>query len=73
MLKKCRIDLDELTLEMVSAGGVPRRSVMRSNWCTTFFPGNNGFPLSISANMHPMLQISIAGVYCKRQGFEITH
>ena len=57
---------------MVSVGGVPSRSVMRSNWCTTFFPGNNGFPVSISANMHPMLQISIAGVYCKRQGYKIT-
>jgi len=57
---------------MVSEGGVPSRSVMRSNWCTTFFPGNNGFPVSISANMHPMLQISIAGVYCKRQTYKIT-
>jgi hypothetical protein len=65
------LDLDKLTLEMDSAGGVPSKSVMRSNWCTTFFPGNNGLPLSISANMHPMLQISIAGVYCKRQEFEI--
>lgn len=67
------VDLDKLTLEMDSAGGVPSKSVMRSNWCTTFFPGNNGLPLSISANMHPMLQISIAGVYCKRQGFEIIN
>jgi hypothetical protein len=67
------LDLDKLTFEMDSAGGVPSKSVMRSNWCTTFFPGNNGLPLSISANMHPMLQISIAGVYCKRQEFEITY
>jgi len=55
---------------MHSGGGVPSKSVMRSNWCTTFFPGNNGFPVSISANMHPMLHISIAGVYCKRQEFQ---
>lgn len=50
---------------MDSGEGVPSKSVMRSNWCTTFFPGNSGFPVSISANMHPILQISIAGVYWK--------
>lgn len=55
------------TLAIDSAAGVPSKSVMRSNWCTTFFPGNNGFPVSISANMHPILQISIAGVYCKKK------
>lgn len=55
----------QLTLAVDSAAGVPSKSVMRSNWCTTFFPGNSGFPVSISANMHPMLQISIAGVYYK--------
>lgn len=55
----------QLTLAVDSAEGVPSKSVMRSNWCTTFFPGNSGFPVSISANMHPMLQVSIAGVYCK--------
>ncbi|KAI3454923.1 hypothetical protein Pfo_011586, partial [Paulownia fortunei] len=38
-----------------------KQSVIKSNWRTTFFPGNNGFPVSISANMHPMLHISIAG------------
>jgi len=64
-----KLDFDILTLAMDSGGGVPSKSVMRSNWCTTFFPGNNGFPVSISANMHPMLHISIAGVYCKRQEF----
>jgi hypothetical protein len=26
--------------------------------------GNNGVPVRTSANMHPILQISIAGVYC---------
>ena len=36
---------------------------MISSWCTTFFPGKMGLPLRISANMHPMLQMSIAGVY----------
>ena len=30
-----------------------------------FFPGNNGFPVSTSANMQPMLHMSIAGVYYK--------
>lgn len=54
------------TLEMVSAEGVPSKSVMISNWWTTFFPGNNGFPVSISPNIHPMLQMSIAGVYCNK-------
>jgi hypothetical protein len=44
--------------------GVPRRSVIRSNWWTTFLPGNKGFPVSTSAKMQPMLQMSMAGVYC---------
>lgn len=57
----------EYTLARDSAEGVPSRSVMRSNWCTTFFPGKSGFPVSSSANIHPTLQISIAGVYCKSQ------
>jgi len=39
----------EQALAMDSAAGVPSRSVTRSNWCATFFPGNNGFPVSISA------------------------
>jgi hypothetical protein len=52
------------TRDKVSDDGVPRRSVIISNWCTTFFPGNSGLPVRSSANMHPMLQISIAGVYC---------
>lgn len=52
-----------LTLDIDSGGGVPRKSVIRSNWCTTFFPGNKGLPKSISANMQPTLQISMAGVY----------
>jgi hypothetical protein len=55
------------TRDKVSDDGVPRRSVIRSNWCTTFLPGNNGVPVRTSANMHPMLQISIAGVYCHRK------
>lgn len=62
------IRMKVLTLAMDSEEGVPSKSVMRSNWCTTFFPGNRGFPESISANMHPMLQISIAGVYCQNVG-----
>lgn len=45
-----------------SIDGVPRRSVIKSSWCTTFLPGNNGVPVRTSANMHPILQISIAGV-----------
>lgn len=61
------------TLAKDSAEGVPRRSVMRSNWCTTFLPGNNGFPVSISAKMHPMLQISIAGVYCKTESLRMQY
>ena len=67
MLESCKLDLDKLTLEMASAGGEPSKSVIRSNWFTTFFPGNNGFPERTSAKMHPMLHISIAAVYCKRQ------
>jgi hypothetical protein len=59
--------INEHTLEMDSAEGVPRRSVIRSSWCTAFFPGKSGFTVSNSANIHPTLQISIAGVYCKSQ------
>jgi hypothetical protein len=55
------------TRAMDSAEGVPSKSVMSSNWCTTFFPGNKGFPVNNSANIQPMLQISIAGVYCRAQ------
>lgn len=53
------------TRDIVSNDGVPRRSVIKSNWWTTFFPGNRGLPVNISANMQPMLHISIAGVYCQ--------
>lgn len=49
---------------MVSMEGVPSKSVIRSSWCTTFLPGNSGFPVSTSAKMHPILHMSIAGVYC---------
>lgn len=49
---------------MASGEGVPRKSVMMSNWWTTFFPGKRGFPVKSSAKMQPMLQMSIAGVYC---------
>ena len=52
------------TLDKDLNDGVPRRSVIKSNWCTTFLPGNNGVPVRTSAKMHPILQISIAGVYC---------
>ena len=52
------------TREIVSMDGVPRRSVIRSNWWTTFFPGNKGFPVNTSAKMQPMLQTSMAVVYC---------
>jgi len=38
---------------------------MRSSWSKVFSPGNKGFPVNISAKIHPMLQISIAGVYLK--------
>lgn len=54
------------TTEMVSGDGDPRRSVINSNWWTTLLPGNSGFPVSTSAKIQPMLQISIAGVYCKK-------
>jgi hypothetical protein len=54
-------------------------SVIRSSWWTTFLPGNRGLPVKTSANMQPMLHISIAGVYCKtrfhclkRKVFHIT-
>ena len=52
------------TREIVSMDGVPRRSVIRSNWWTTFLPGNKGFPVNTSAKMQPMLQTSMAVVYC---------
>jgi hypothetical protein len=55
------------TRDKVSDDGVPSRSVIRSNWCTTFLPGNNGLPVRISAKMHPILQISIAGVYLEKK------
>jgi hypothetical protein len=67
IIKERERERESKTLDMDSAAGVPRRSVMRSSWWTTFLPGNSGFPLSISANMQPMLHISIAGVYCKRK------
>jgi hypothetical protein len=51
---------------MASADGVPNRSVIRSNWWTTFFPGKRAFPVKSSAKMQPMLHISIAGVYWKQ-------
>lgn len=54
------------TPAMVSNEGVPRRSVIKSNWWATLLPGNSGFPIKTSANMQPMLQISIAGVYYKQ-------
>jgi len=53
-----------ITRDIVSSEGVPSRSVIRSNWWTTFFPGKRGFPINTSAKMQPILQISIAGVYC---------
>ena len=56
------------TRETVSTDGEPKRSVIKSSWCTTFLPGNKGFPVKTSAKMHPMLQTSIAGVYCKFVG-----
>lgn len=59
------------TLDIVSIEGVPRRSVIKSSWWTTFLPGNSGFPDNTSAKMQPMLQISIAGVYCAK-GKSIT-
>lgn len=52
------------TLAIESGEGVPSISVIRSNWCTTFFPGKRGFPVKTSAKMQPMLHMSIAGVYC---------
>lgn len=55
------------TLETVSSDGVPKRSVIKSNWWTTFFPGNKGFPVKISAKMQPILHMSIAGEYCIEQ------
>lgn len=54
------------TPEIVSDEGVPRRSVIKSSCCTTLLPGNKGLPVKTSAKIQPMLQISIAGVYCKK-------
>lgn len=54
------------TPEIVSDEGVPRRSVIKSSCCTTLLPGNKGLPVNTSAKIQPMLQISIAGVYCKK-------
>jgi hypothetical protein len=61
------IGIKRHTLETVSSDGVPKRSVIRSNWWTTFFPGNKGFPVKISAKMQPILHMSIAGEYCIEQ------
>jgi len=58
---------EQQTLAMASGEGVPRKSVMRSNWWTTFFPGKRGFPVKSSAKMQPMLHMSIAGVYWKKR------
>mmetsp|Transcript_36652 Transcript_36652/g.90504 ORF Transcript_36652/g.90504 Transcript_36652/m.90504 type:complete len:280 (-) Transcript_36652:472-1311(-) len=63
MLPRNRRAFSFRTLAIWSGWGVPSRSVMISSWCTTFLPGNSGFPLSISAKMQPMLQMSMAGVY----------
>lgn len=65
MVLRYRLAFSLRTREMVSMEGVPRRSVIKSSWWTTFFPGNKGFPVKTSANMQPMLQISMAEVYCK--------
>lgn len=52
-----------LAFAMTSGAGVPRRSVISSNWCTTLRPGNRGFPSRISANMQPTDQMSMAVEY----------
>lgn len=61
------------TREMVSKDGVPSKSVIKSSWCTTFFPGNNGFPVNTSAKMQPILHISIAGVYYNQETIKIKY
>ena len=61
------------TLAIHSAEGVPSRSVIRSSSWTTLFPGNKGLLANISAKIHPMLQISIAGVYYKSKSIKICY
>lgn len=56
-----------ITFWITWSDGEPSKSVMSSNWCTTFLPGNRGFPCNISAKMHPILQISIAGEYLAKK------
>ena len=52
---------------MTSWEGDPSKSVISSNWCTTFLPGNSGLPSRISAKMQPMLQMSMAGEYLAKK------
>ena len=40
---------------------------MSSSWWTTFRPGKSGLPSRISANMHPMLHMSMAGEYLAKK------
>ena len=63
-------ETEQQTLAMASRDGVPRRSVIRSSWWTTFFPGKRGFPVKSSAKMQPMLHMSIAGVYWKTKVYD---
>lgn len=38
--------------------GFPVKDIILSNWFSVEFPGNIGFPINNSPNMHPILQIS---------------
>jgi hypothetical protein len=38
--------------------GFPVNDMILYNWLSVELPGKIGFPISISARMHPMLQIS---------------
>ena len=64
-MKNIKIKSEVETLAIHSAEGVPSKSVIRSSSWETLFPGNKGLLANISANIHPMLQISTAGVYYK--------
>lgn len=50
-------------LAMTFSDGVPRTSVVTRNWSIWSRPGKSGFPCSISAKMHPVLQISTCSSY----------
>jgi len=57
----------------MSGVGVPNLRKILSN-CVPSSPGNNGFPVLISAKMHPMLQTSTGVEYlCGAKKVKVQH